>query len=111
MKIRIKKLKEVDDPTHPNNIDEGFETTRIMNDDYFKKPTIGERFYVGWFSTSLVQEILTENTFKTLNSIYEWEILDPTRHLDMFPYTIEAIEKTLDELKEDGVDLSKLLLE
>lgn len=75
MKIRIKKLKEVDDPTHPNNIGEGFEAIRSMPFEYFNKPAIGERFWAGFFSTSPVQEILTENTFKTLNSVYEWEII------------------------------------
>ena len=75
MKIRIKKLKEVDDPTHPDNIEEGFETTRQMQAEYFEGPIVGQRFYVGNFSTSLVQEILTKNTFRTLNSVYEWEII------------------------------------
>lgn len=76
MKIRIKKLKELPDALHPNNIEEGFEKVFQMSKLYFRPPTVGERFHasLGW-STSGVQEIIDEKTFRTYSSIYEWEIL------------------------------------
>lgn len=59
-----------------------------MSESTFKPPTIGERFYAGWdhigtriFSTSIVQEVIDDNTFRTYNSIYEWEIL-PQKNFD-----------------------------
>jgi hypothetical protein len=76
MKVKLVKLKELPDAVHPNNIIEGYETVREVNPDLFEKPQLGERFNVGWFSTSLVQEILDDNTFRTYNSIYYWEILE-----------------------------------
>jgi len=75
MKIKIRKLKELEDAMHPNNFEEGYETTREMPDDMFRAPVVGQRFYCGTFWTSAVQEIVSEDTFKTHNSIYKWEIL------------------------------------
>lgn len=68
--IKLTKLKEVDKPVHPDNIKVGREVQGAM----LNKPRIGHRFYVGvsW-STSPVQDVLDENTFKTLNSIYKIE--------------------------------------
>jgi len=77
MKIKIKKLKELPDARHPNNIDEGFERVALMPKEFFKEPTVGESFFVGYsWVTSTVVEIIDEKTFKTLSSIYEWEILE-----------------------------------
>lgn len=72
-RIRITKLKEAENPVHPNNISEGF----TLDGDFIAPPTIGERFYVGinW-STSLVQEIISHDTFRTFNSIYRIEPID-----------------------------------
>lgn len=72
-KIRLTKLKEAENPKHPNNIQEGF----AIDGDLYRKPTVGENFWVGnsW-RTSIVLEILTENTFRTMNSIYKIEIID-----------------------------------
>jgi hypothetical protein len=80
MKIKITKLREADNPRHPNNIAEGWKEIFIWStaiDILFKDPEIGERFYAGinW-STSCVQEIIDGNTFRTYNSIYKWEIID-----------------------------------
>jgi len=76
MKIRIKKLKELPDALHPNNISEGFDEIFEIPKEYFNKPTVGKRFWgdLSW-STSGVQEIIDEKTFKTYSSIYEWEII------------------------------------
>lgn len=78
MKVRIKKLKEVDNPRHPNNIEVGFEREFETQPDFqFRKPEIDNRFYpCHWWSTSPVTEIIDNKTFKTLNSIYEWEIVE-----------------------------------
>jgi hypothetical protein len=70
--VKLTKLRDCDNPRHPNNIIAG--SQRIGNAHY--QPTVGERFWVNSFSTSLVQEILDDNTFRTYNSIYKWEIVD-----------------------------------
>lgn len=74
MKVRITKLKELEDALHPNNIPEGYTTTCKAADDI--QPVIGERFTIFGFSTSAVQEILSDNTFRTYSSIYKWEVID-----------------------------------
>lgn len=78
MKIRIKKLQEVENPRHPFNIEVGFEKVFETKSEFiFHKPAIGFRFYpCYWWSTSMVTEIIDEKTFKTLNSIYEWEVIN-----------------------------------
>ncbi len=43
---------------------------------YFKKPQVGSRFNVRYWSTSQVQEIIDDSTFKTVNSVYRWEVID-----------------------------------
>lgn len=71
--IKIKKLKELPDAKHKNNIEEGYEKTCTIPAECFCEPKVGERFFVGlYFITSIVTEIIDEHTFKTLNSIYEW---------------------------------------
>ncbi len=76
MKVKLTKLSELEDALHPNNIETGYTTIRNINEIYFKPPTLGERFYIGDFSTSGVQEIIDDNTFKTYSSIYKWEIIE-----------------------------------
>jgi len=71
--IVINKLKELPNPTHPNNIEVGYQRVGILSEANFRQPKIGERFYVDYYwSTSVVTEIIDDNTFKTLNSIYKW---------------------------------------
>lgn len=73
MDIRLIKIKEIPDAMHPNNIDEGFS----MDGKMWDTPKIGDCFYVGDnFRTSYVKEIIDENTFKTCNSIYRFEIIN-----------------------------------
>jgi hypothetical protein len=80
MIVRLRKLSELEEALHPNNIEEGFITEIDLGDHPFNPPTVGERFtligYMRWFSTSMVTEIIDEKTFKTLNSIYQWEVVD-----------------------------------
>jgi hypothetical protein len=69
MKVNLKKLKELPDALHPNNIIVGYE----IEGEFISEPKIGECFYVGHFwATSTVKEIIDEQTFKTCNSIYRW---------------------------------------
>lgn len=75
MKVELIKLSELENAEYPNNIPTGYVTVRSINDDYFKEPAVGERFDIGSFSTSPVQEIINENTFKTVNSIYHWKVI------------------------------------
>lgn len=74
MKIRITKLEERDDATHPNNIEVGYVRESFMHYNELDGPMVGRRFYIDHiWSTSPVTEILSDNTFKTLNSVYKWE--------------------------------------
>jgi len=77
MKIKLTKLKELEDALNPNNIPEGQVIIREISELMFEPPKVNKRFYIGeGWSTSGVQEITSENTFKTYSSIYKWEILE-----------------------------------
>ncbi len=39
------------------------------------EPVVGRPFIISTFKTSLVQEILSDNTFSTMNSVYKWEVI------------------------------------
>lgn len=75
-KIRLTKIKELENALHPNNIPEGYVTEGWPIKENFRGPVLGERFTISNFSTSGVQEILSENTFRTYSSIYKWEIIE-----------------------------------
>ena len=71
MKLILKKLKELPNARHPHNIEEGF--TQELNVLGVEKPEVGHRFpSTTWWSTSAVQEIIDDHTFRTFNSIYEY---------------------------------------
>ncbi len=76
-KIRLVKIEERSDATHPNNIQIGEERIGY----YFQKPEIGKPFIMrkeekwGCFITSPITEIIDGFTFKTLNSIYKIEYI------------------------------------
>jgi hypothetical protein len=76
IKIKLTKLSELPDALHPNNIEAGFETIQEVSKDNFEAPEVGRRFNIGYFSTSGVQEIINENTFRTYSSIYKWEVVE-----------------------------------
>jgi hypothetical protein len=75
MLVKITKIKELEDALYPNNIEVGFEAVKSVKPEEFELPILGERFWLGWWSTSNVKEIIDDNTFRTYNSIYKWEIL------------------------------------
>jgi hypothetical protein len=76
--VKLTKIAEAPDPTHPNNIPVGEEVVGR----FISEPKIGEPFYVPYVNrfsarqTSTVLEIIDDNTFRTYNSIYRWEIID-----------------------------------
>lgn len=76
MRIKITKLEELNDALHPNNIPVGYESIQSVPFEKFSPPKVGERFTCGRFSSSGVQEILGENTFRTYSSIYKWEVVE-----------------------------------
>lgn len=71
MNIKLVKLQEAENPKHPNNIEVGYEKIGKATDF----PKVGECFYIagefGLWRTSVVQEILSFDKFRTLNSIYQ----------------------------------------
>lgn len=72
-KVKLEKLSESANPKHPNNIPVG----EIHEGNFIDEPIIGECFWVGYnWRTSAVQEIITENIFRTYNSIYKWTVYE-----------------------------------
>lgn len=71
------KQSEVDNPLSNSRIEIGRLLIGELYDDHFVEPTVGNRFYFNNYggSTSGVQEIINENTFRTYNSIYKWKVL------------------------------------
>ena len=72
IKIRIEKIKELENAYFPNNIPEGYVREMEMDEMFFRMPTIGHPFIVGCFITSSIQKVIDSNTFETMNSIYKW---------------------------------------
>lgn len=82
MRIKLTKLKEAENPRHPNNIEEGYVLSGEIDKSELKigqSLTILRDDVIGWdriWATSVIQEVIDENTFRTLNSIYKIEYLD-----------------------------------
>ena len=68
MEAILEKISELPDAIHPNNIEVGY----VHVGELFADPEVGKCFWVGWFQTSIVEEIIDESTFRTCNSIYRW---------------------------------------
>ncbi len=79
MKIKIKKIKSLLNKPHPSSIEEGWEEIINTLPKSFNPPKVGERFMLTFFITSIVKKIIDDNTFKTKNSIYYWEILNNSK--------------------------------
>ena len=76
MRIRVTKLEERKDAHHPGNIPEGY----IKEGLFVDYPQVGKGFFMitdrgGWV-TSIVQEIISFNMFKTMNSVYKIEPIE-----------------------------------
>lgn len=71
--IKLTKHSELEDAVHPGNIDEGC----VVIGEFMHEPEVGYGFWVrrenDHWRTSVVTEIINDNMFKTLNSIYVWE--------------------------------------
>lgn len=71
--IKLTKLTARPDAKYPQleKYPEGSSREGLM----IGEPEVGESFYVDNFGTSVVQEIIDENTFKTMNTFYKWETI------------------------------------
>jgi hypothetical protein len=67
--IKITKIAELENAIYPHNIKTGREFSGLASET---GPVEGECFSVGSFRTSTVREILSPNTFRTCNGVYEW---------------------------------------
>lgn len=82
MIIKLKKTKELEDAVIPNNINIGYDVSVRVNPESFQKPVVGKKFRLTdnkiryGFITSVVTEIINDTTFKTENSIYQWQIVE-----------------------------------
>ena len=77
MKLRIEKIEALPHMIdHPNGINPGYTKECEINTSMFKSPRIGKSFVVGTsFVTSVVTEILNTHMFRTMNSVYKWELI------------------------------------
>jgi len=77
IKVRLTKIKEQEKSSH-SSIDVGVSVEgKIVEGSVFpKKPTVGLPFVIDTYRTSLVKEILSENTFRTHNAVYKFEFLN-----------------------------------
>lgn len=69
--VRIRKIEEPKDAEHKNHIPIGQEFEGLCDCN----PVVGRCFFVGDIRTSTVKEILSPNTFRTCNSVYEWTVI------------------------------------
>jgi len=92
--VRVEKISdEVFNGKHPNEINVGYFTEGILYEDIF----VEDCCYVGWLRTSPVVEIISEDTFKTMNSIYKL-----SEKVDLILLEIQA-----EELVEEINNMSK----
>jgi hypothetical protein len=73
-RINLTKVEELPDAVVPGNIGVG----RVFTGQVEGLPVVGERYYVGRMSTSPVQEIISPELFRTINSVYKITVLDTT---------------------------------
>jgi len=71
-RVKLTKLRECDDPHHPNNRPEG----EVNVGWEFGAPEVGECYLLDkgparYFRTSVVMEIIDKKTFKTMKSVYQ----------------------------------------
>jgi len=74
MRYKLEKLEELADAEYKNIVPVGYIDISIREISLIRPPVIGKCFHVfGELVTSIVQEIIDERTFRTVNSIYRWE--------------------------------------
>ena len=75
-KIRLTKLRILEDNRFPptsRGVSGAGATWDGEQSPITPEPVVGRPFFISTYKTSLVQEILSDNTFRTLNSKYKWE--------------------------------------
>jgi len=77
IKVRLTKINEKEKSTD-SSIDVGVSVEGVIEEGsvFPKKPTVGRPFVISTYRTSMVKEILSENTFRTHNSVYKFEFLN-----------------------------------
>lgn len=72
-RIKLVKIKELEDAYYPNNIKEGYEKYGfLVEEPEVNRPFMcySDKWLSGALRTSTVQEIIDKDTFRTYNSIY-----------------------------------------
>jgi hypothetical protein len=79
--VRLTKIGEGIIPKYHEGHPRHIKINSVAQGKMMRPVAVGESFYVnklgekGHFHTSVVQEILSPNTFRTQNSVYRWEIV------------------------------------
>lgn len=79
--VRLTKIGEGVSPKYPVGHPRHIPSNTVAEGKMLRPVAVGQSFYVNHidsphhFHTSVVQEILSDNTFRTMNSIYKWEII------------------------------------
>ncbi len=79
--VRVTKMGDGDSAKYPPGHSRHIKVGNVYQGLLLRPVKVGESFYVDYpnapnhMHTSVVQEILSENTFRTMNSIYKWEII------------------------------------
>jgi hypothetical protein len=75
--VKLTKIKEFEKSSN-SSIDVGVSVEGIIAEGsvFPKKPTVGLPFVIHTYRTSMVKEILSENTFRTHNAVYKFEFLN-----------------------------------
>jgi len=71
----IKLTKISGEKSHSTSLGQGESIQgNIVDGSVFpKEPTVGKPFALDNYKTSIVEEIVSEDTFRTCNSVYKWE--------------------------------------
>lgn len=84
--VKVVKLSdEVFEGKHPNFVNKGY----TVYGEIAESLEVGKWLWLnkargdayGWFHTSVVTEIIDENTFRTMNSIYHIEIIESKKEV------------------------------
>ncbi len=77
IKVKLTKIKEMEKSSDSSiNVGDSVEGVIVEGSVFPTKPTVGRPFVISTYRTSLVKEIIAENTFRTHNAIYQFEILN-----------------------------------
>lgn len=75
-KIKLTKLSEHETSSSSSlDVNCSVEGTVPDNSVFPKVPTPGRPFVMDTYRTSLVKQTFEDNTFKTRNAVYKWEVI------------------------------------